>query len=215
MRLRDALSAGGTNDQKLAAKVSAALAARADATRVAALEGFFCTGKGEARANLLSKAVKDEHPDLDASTSAAQSRFCALLNERKGLAVVAATVALHRLAGAVLQRYAHAKARRAALDYEDLIVKSVSLLRDKQSAAWVLYKLDRGIDHILVDEAQDTSREQWQVVEALAQEFFIRRGPARGRRARCLPSATRSSRSTASRAPPRACSPRWAGALRR
>ncbi len=171
-RLRDALGAGGTNDCKLADKVAAALAARAPGARVDALESFFCTGKGEARASLVSKGVRAEHPDLDISISAAQARFCQLLDERKGLAVVAATLALTRLAGAVLQRYAHAKARRAALDYDDLIAKTVSLLHEKQWADWVLFKLDRGIDHILVDEAQDTSREQWHVVKALAEEFF-------------------------------------------
>ncbi len=180
LRLRDALSAGGANDLKLAARIAAALASTTPAGRVAALEEFFCTGKGEARANLMSKPLKTEYPDLDAGMSAAQARFCPLLNERKALTVVTATLALHRLAGAVLERYALAKARRAALDYEDLIVNTVSLLRERQSAAWVLYKLDRGIDHILVDEAQDTSSEQWQVVEALAQEFFIGLGPARG-----------------------------------
>ncbi len=171
-RLRDALSGGGTNDRKLAETVAAALAARGAGARVEALEAFFCTGKGEARASLMSKAIKTEHADLDTIFSSAQSRFCKLLNERKALAVIAATMALTRLAGAVLQRYGHAKARRAALDYEDLIAKTVSLLHEKQWAAWVLYKLDRGIDHILVDEAQDTSREQWHVVKALAQEFF-------------------------------------------
>jgi ATP-dependent helicase/nuclease subunit A len=175
-RLRDALSAGGSNDRKLADKIATALTARAPATRIAALQAFFCTGKGEPRANLMSKAIKEDCPDLDASLSTAQTRICALIDERKGLAVVAATLALHRLAGAVLLNYTHAKARRAALDYDDLITKTVRLLRDKQSAAWVLYKLDRGIDHILVDEAQDTSREQWQVVAALAEEFFTGAG---------------------------------------
>ena len=175
-RLRDALSGGGTNDRKLADNIAAALTAPSPATRIAALEAFFCTGKGEARANLMTNAVKLEHPDLDAAMCAAQTRICALLDERKGLAVVAATLALHRLAGGVLHNYTYAKARRAALDYEDLITKTVRLLRDKQSAAWVLYKLDRGIDHILVDEAQDTSREQWQVVAALAEEFFTGAG---------------------------------------
>ncbi len=172
LRLRDALSAGGTNDRKLAEAVAAALAARGAGARVDALEAFFCTGKGEARSSLMSKAIKTEHADLDTIFDAAQTRFCKLLNERKALAVIAATMALTRLAGAVLQRYGHAKARRAALDYEDLIAKTVSLLHEKQWAAWVLYKLDRGIDHILVDEAQDTSREQWHVVKALAEEFF-------------------------------------------
>ena len=171
-RLRDALSGGGSNDRKLADKVAAALAARAPALRVDALEAFFCTGKGEARASLMSKAIKTDHADLDASLTSAQARFITLLDERKALAVVAATLALTRLAGAVLQRYGRAKARRAALDYDDLIAKTVSLLHEKQWADWVLFKLDRGIDHILVDEAQDTSREQWHVVKALAEEFF-------------------------------------------
>jgi len=45
------------------------------------------------------------------------------------------------------------------------------LLVEQVSSAWVLYKLDGGIDHILVDEAQDTSPAQWQIVKALAEEF--------------------------------------------
>jgi ATP-dependent helicase/nuclease subunit A len=176
LRLRDALSAGGAADQKLAANLANALAAQSDAARAAALEKFFCTAEGAPRARLLTQRLTGEHPDLEAIATAAQGRFGRLINERKALTVVTATMALHRLAGAVLQGYTQAKARRAALDYEDLIVKSVALLRDRQSAAWVLYKLDRGIDHILVDEAQDTSREQWQVVAALAEEFFTGSG---------------------------------------
>ena len=99
-------------------------------------------------------------------------RFMGFVEERRGLRAINATIALHRLAGAVLQRYTLAKARRAALDYEDLIAKSVFLLGGQELASWVMFKLDRGIDHILVDEAQDTSPEQWQIVKALASEFF-------------------------------------------
>ena len=179
-RLRDALCAGGSNDVKLADCLAAALTARSAKASAYALERYFCTGKGEARTNLMSKAVKCEFPDLEASAAAAQGRFVTLADERKGLYVVTATIALYRLAGAVLQHYARAKARRAALDYDDLIAKTVSLLRERQSTAWVLFKLDRGIDHILVDEAQDTSREQWQVVEALAREFFTGLGQREG-----------------------------------
>jgi ATP-dependent helicase/nuclease subunit A len=173
MRLRDALTATGkSSDATGAAHVATALTANSPAARVAALQAYFCTGKGEPRANLMTKAVKEEHPDLETVMSTAQGRFVTLLDERRGFTIVAATIALHRLAGAVLQHYTAAKARRAALDYEDLIAKTVTLLHVKQWAPWVLFKLDRGIDHILVDEAQDTSREQWQVVEAIAEEFF-------------------------------------------
>ncbi|MEM7399135.1 MAG: double-strand break repair helicase AddA, partial [Pseudomonadota bacterium] len=73
---------------------------------------------------------------------------------------------------AVQTAYAHAKQRDAALDYDDLIVKTLALLSRSNATAWVLYKIDGGIDHILVDEAQDTNPEQWLIVQALADEFF-------------------------------------------
>ncbi len=182
VRLRTALSGGGKSDAELADRIAAAVAANGPASRVEALQSYFCTGEGKPRARLMTKAVKDAYPELDVAFSDAQRGFMALLDERRGLAIIAATIALHRLAGAVLQHYTRAKARRAALDYEDLIAKTVTLLHEKQWAPWVLFKLDRGIDHILVDEAQDTSREQWQVVAAIAEEFFEaegKRGEAR------------------------------------
>ena len=180
LRLREALSGGGKSDIELGQSIGAALSAGSPRTRADALEQFFCTDKGAPRARLMSKGIKDQFPDLDSAATAAQTRAVNLAHERKGLAVITATIALYRLAGAVLERYTAAKARRAALDYDDLIAKTVSLLRTKDSTAWVLFKLDRGIDHILVDEAQDTSTEQWQVVEALAQEFFTGLGQREG-----------------------------------
>ena len=68
------------------------------------------------------------------------------------------------------------KTARGALDFEDLVVKTVALLARADASRWVHYKLDRGLDHILVDEAQDTSPRQWQVVKALAEEFFAGEG---------------------------------------
>jgi ATP-dependent helicase/nuclease subunit A len=170
-RARDALISGGPTDQKNAEKVAAALNALSSAARASALESYFCTD-GKLRKSLMSKGLVGVHPDLDATLTDAQLRFVGYAEERRGLRAIGATIALHRLAGAVLQRYTLAKARRAALDYEDLISKSVFLSGAKELAAWVMFKLDRGIDHILVDEAQDTSPEQWQIVKALASEFF-------------------------------------------
>ncbi|WP_306131300.1 double-strand break repair helicase AddA [Roseivivax marinus] len=79
--------------------------------------------------------------------------------------------ALHRFAAAFLTRYDAAKEARGWLDFDDLIEKTRILLAEKAVADWVLYRLDGGIDHILVDEAQDTSPVQWKVIERLAQEF--------------------------------------------
>src|SRR5690606_6919037 len=59
----------------------------------------------------------------------------------------------------------------------DLIEKTRDLVADKPMAAWVLYKLDGGIDHVLVDEAQDTAPEQWEILGAPTGEFFSGEGP--------------------------------------
>ncbi len=81
-------------------------------------------------------------------------------------------------------RYRAEKRRLSRLDFPDLIGKVVKLLRE-DAARWVLYKLDQGLDHVLVDEAQDTSPEQWRIVKALADDFFSGEG-ARGDRIRTI-----------------------------
>ena len=80
------------------------------------------------------------------------------------------------LAHAALNEYAALKARRAVLDHDDIIERTVKLLTQSGASAWVQYKLDQGISHILVDEAQDTSPAQWQVINALSEEFFAGEG---------------------------------------
>lgn len=74
------------------------------------------------------------------------------------------------------QAYGDAKTRAGALDFDDLIEHAQALLRRSDSAAWVLYKLDGGLDHILIDEGQDTSPTQWDLIAPLQNEFFAGRG---------------------------------------
>ena len=90
---------------------------------------------------------------------------------RISIAAAERTWALQAFAAAFLQDYQARKLRAGWLDFDDLILKTRDLLLDPRVAEWVLFRLDGGIDHILVDEAQDTSPAQWQVIELLAQEF--------------------------------------------
>lgn len=90
----------------------------------------------------------------------------------KVLSLKKATKALIRLTKAIRIQYDTLKRRESLLDYNDLIEKTRVLLQQNAMAAWVLFKLDGGIDHILVDEAQDTNTAQWSVVKTLAEEFF-------------------------------------------
>ncbi len=80
------------------------------------------------------------------------------------------------LSAAVRAEYRRLKRIANALDFDDLIEKAKDLLTGSEAAAWALYKLDGGLDHVLIDEAQDTSPEQWAVVSALAEEFFAGAG---------------------------------------
>ena len=75
----------------------------------------------------------------------------------------------------MIARYRAEKNRRGLLDYDDLIDKTLRLLADTD-AAWVHYKLDLGIDHVLIDEAQDTSAHQWDIVARLVAEFAVGAG---------------------------------------
>jgi len=88
------------------------------------------------------------------------------------------TQSLHQFAHAFLAHYRSRKATRGLLDFDDLINRAADLLSDRSVAAWVLFRLDGGIDHILVDEAQDTSPAQWRVIERLAEEFTVGEGAA-------------------------------------
>ena len=171
-RLRGILDGGTKTDVKNGDLIQRAIEAASPAQRVAALSEFFLTAGGEPRKSLMTKALKDKHGDVDALLDRAQGRFVALAEELRGANLTAATMALSRLADAVLQSYTEHKGRRAALDFDDLIQRTASLLQSRDSTTWVLYKLDGGLDHILVDESQDTSPEQWRIVGALAEEFF-------------------------------------------
>lgn len=81
--------------------------------------------------------------------------------------------------------YDAAKRRTGALDFDDLITRGAALLTSEGIADWIRYKLDQRIDHILVDEAQDTNRRQWAIIGALVDEFFAGDG-ARGQTIRTI-----------------------------
>ena len=92
------------------------------------------------------------------------------------LAVAEDTVHALTLAAAYAGCYEAAKDARGALDFGDLIARSHQLLMIRADAAWVLYKLDGGLEHVLLDEAQDTAPAQWDILRTLTGEFFTGAG---------------------------------------
>ncbi len=135
---------------------------------------IFCTNNGRtARKAIVTKAITDAA--LTERLAAEQQRVCAILQRARAVICRDRSAALLTVTHEVLQRYRAEKARRGLLDYDDLIDKALALLTNCD-AAWVHYKLDLGIDHVLVDEAQDTSAEQWKIVRLLTAEFTAGEG---------------------------------------
>ena len=97
-------------------------------------------------------------------------------NRRLSYLAAETSFSIHKFASAFLQVYTEQKNFKGLLDFDDLINIAVNLLTTSAVADWVLYRLDGGIDHILVDEAQDTSPSQWKVIETLAQELTSGQG---------------------------------------
>ncbi len=182
----DVLRTGSATDQKHAAAF-AALAADPDARFEQVLALFFTKqGEGEGAKWIGSAKVLKARDNVRAALLEEQARM-EIARERVRAAQVAAdTVDALTLADAYLKAYDIEKSAVGALDFADLIEKACSLLRDRPAAAWVLYKLDGGIDHILLDEAQDTAPDQWKIVSALSEEFFAGAGAGGESRARRL-----------------------------
>lgn len=136
----------------------------------------FLTDKGTVTKNIPCKAVKERDPACVDYILEEGQRLLELEERTNIMRCAMFTAYLVVLGGAILDEYEAIKQARAVLDYDDLIDRTSQLLSKKGNASWVMYKLDGGLDHILIDEAQDTNPEQWQIIEALTDDFFSGQG---------------------------------------
>ena len=136
-------------------------------------------GSARGMGALINTKLAEAQPHLAASLAAEQARLLALADARRARQMAAISAALVQLAGPVAQGYAQRKQAAGWLDYDDLIRHTSDLLVDPGSA-WVLFKLDGGLDHLLLDEVQDTAPAQWEIAGRLTEEFFAGQGARQG-----------------------------------
>jgi len=187
-RLVDAMTSVGTANEKKTALPKVVTAMRAHGVEPA--ESFLLFGEKTDKRDYLAKvdkfATKKVMEALDPADVEAMNDLAmaveAARTDRLARGVLERTQALHDFARVFLTRYDAAKAAQGMLDFDDLILRTRSLLTKKDMSPWVLFKLDGGIEHILVDEAQDTSPRQWDVIEALTSEFYAGEGVERSER---------------------------------
>lgn len=171
------LGTGGTTDRKAADRLADLLPLAPSLATLSVLEEVLLTGSGAkepftAKTGAFpTKALRQALGPLQDDLERLMLRVEAARPDRIALALLRRTEALHRFARAFLSRYRAAKDRRGWLDFDDLITLATGLLTDPSLSAWVLYRLDGGISHVLVDEAQDTSPAQWRLIQLLTAEF--------------------------------------------
>lgn len=143
-----------------------------------ALLSLYLTDKYKARKSVAKAAIRKANPALADRMQAEAERLEALCDRRKAIRILDQSTALTTLAATIVARFEAEKRQRSLLDFDDLVARTAGLLSNPAHGAWVRYKLDAGIDHILVDESQDTNPDQWAVIAALADDFFAGDGAA-------------------------------------
>lgn len=136
------------------------------------LKDFFLTQNGDKKKRIVPKKIAEPGSNLYSDLELIQDHIYELDQKEKILKFETHTKILSLIAKKILHEYSEHKDKNGLLDYDDLIIRSYHLLNDQEAKDWVLYKLDGGINHLLVDEAQDTSPYQWKIIEALIQEFY-------------------------------------------
>ncbi len=170
--LTDAMAGGSAADAGKAESLKAALSVR----DYEAYRKIFLTEKNEVRKSVATQGALKNYPDGQRLADEEAGRILSADKKIAAAGLLASTRAVLYLADELLRGYRDYKELHAKMDYEDLIVQTRKLLENPGVSDWVLFKLDGGIDNVLIDEAQDTSPDQWAIVRAITEEFFYGEG---------------------------------------
>lgn len=142
-------------------------------------QSLFLTQKNVIRAKLATKEIHDQHPEIAEKLEQYAQQVLNLTERINALQIIEQTRDIFTLGKEIIYQYQLLKKETASLDFDDLILFSLKLLKGEtatldglDTAPWIRFKLDQGIDHILVDESQDTNPEQWEIIKYLCDDFY-------------------------------------------
>jgi ATP-dependent helicase/nuclease subunit A len=178
MEIAAILDTGNKSDQDQARRLRDA-AVFTGSAQVDQYLGVFLTDERAPRKSVVTKKFSDNNPAIARLLDSEAGRIGPLIERRRAVTTRDRTQALLQIATAAAANYRREKQERGLLDFDDLIDKTLEML-DRVSSGWVHYKLDRGVDHVLIDEAQDTSPWQWDIVAHIISEFTSGEGARDG-----------------------------------
>ena len=178
--LIEALSHGTKTNQSKAADLSLFIKkdTRDQIESYATYRRFFLSSTGEPYADKhITNSAKKFNPNAGTLFKQETDRVLYCDEQLKTVRLAESTRDILHVSYKILSIYSDLKSKLNVLDYNDLIIQARDLLYSKTAHGrmmtdWILYKIDGGIDHILVDEAQDTNPIQWQIIEKITEEFF-------------------------------------------
>ncbi len=159
-------------------RIERLLLAHSASEKFARLQEIFLTASGSERteSGLFTKKAAQDFPNIHQHLITEQKRVARVIERWRAARVLAASGALLRVGAQIITAYGIKKRQLGLSDYDDLILHTRALLEDQHASLWVLFKLDGGLDHVLIDEAQDTSPQQWSIIAKLTEEFFAGEG---------------------------------------
>ncbi|MDE2379049.1 double-strand break repair helicase AddA [Bradyrhizobium sp.] len=179
LEIAAALDTSSSADRKQADRLRDAAARSAPEQIEIYLCVFLTEAEQKPRATVITNNFATNNPAIARLFEAEAQRLTGLIERRRAATVRDRTAALLHIATAAAANYRREKQERGLLDYDDLIDKTLVML-DRVTSGWVHYKLDRGVDHVLIDEAQDTSPRQWDIVAHIISEFTAGAGARDG-----------------------------------
>jgi ATP-dependent helicase/nuclease subunit A len=131
----------------------------------------FYDSKSKLREKLFNKGTLVEDGALAQAFAREQMRVADALEKLSAQALAQDSSAMLSLAITALDHYHALKAKPGMLDFDDLLLSMLQLVENPVTLGHVMRKLDYRLEHILLDEAQDTSPVQWRILSHLIEEI--------------------------------------------